>query len=58
MVSQEFLEKFKNLYKEKFNIILTDEEATKLATDFLNLMRVLIRPKQNSNIASTERGNK
>lgn len=45
MISQEFLDKFKNLYKTKFNIILTDEDATRLATDFLNLMRVLTKPK-------------
>ncbi len=44
MVSQEFLEKFKRLYKEKYNIILEEEEATELATQFMNLMKILILP--------------
>jgi len=49
MVNNEQLEKFKSLYKRKYNITLTDEEATKMTTDLLNLMRVLIKPlpKQN-----------
>ncbi len=45
MLNEEFLAKFKSLYLEKYNINLSDEEATKLATDFLNLMTVLIKPK-------------
>lgn len=45
MISNELLEKFKRLYKEKYDIILSDEEATQMATDFLNLMKVLLRPK-------------
>jgi hypothetical protein len=46
MISKEYLDKFKRLYKDKYDITLTDEEATELATHFLNLMEVLIRPKQ------------
>lgn len=46
MVNQAFLDKFKRLYKEKYNIILCDEEATELATQFLNLMKILIQPEQ------------
>lgn len=45
MISNELLEKFKRLYQEKYNITLSDEETTKMATDFLNLMKVLLRPK-------------
>lgn len=45
MMSNELLEKFKRLYQEKYNITLSDEEATQMATDFLNLMKVLLRPK-------------
>ncbi|MBI2314971.1 hypothetical protein HYU93_02845 [Candidatus Daviesbacteria bacterium] len=45
MISNELLEKFKRLYQEKYNITLSDEEATQMATDFLNLMKVLLRPK-------------
>lgn len=44
MVNQEYLEKFKRLYKDKYDIDLTDEEATELGTQFLNLMKVLTMP--------------
>ena len=43
MISKEYLDKFKKLYKDKYT--LTDEEATELANHFLNMMEVLIRPK-------------
>ena len=46
MISKEYLDKFKKLYKDKYDITLSDEEATELATHFLNMMEVLIRPKQ------------
>ena len=49
MVSTEFLDKFKKLYKDKYNIILSDEEATRLGTHFLNLMKILIKPKTSVN---------
>ncbi len=51
MVSKEQLDKFKSLYQRKYKTSLTDEEATKMTTDLLNLMRVLIKPlpKQSSN---------
>ena len=45
MISKEFLHKFKSLYKEKYDISLKDEEATEMATNFLNLMKVLTKPK-------------
>lgn len=44
MISNEILDKFKQLYQEKFGVILTDEEATQMATDLVNLMRVLLKP--------------
>ena len=44
MISTELLDKFKKLYEEKYNIILNEEEALKMATDFLNLMKILMRP--------------
>ena len=53
MISKEYLDKFKKLYKDKYNIILSDEETTELATHFLRLMEILIRPKNrkvNTNI--------
>lgn len=45
MISTEILEKFEKLYKEKYDITLTDEETTQLATDLINLMRVLLKPE-------------
>lgn len=58
MVNNEQLEKFKSLYKRKYNITLTDEEATKMTTDLLNLMRVLIKPvpKKNTSESYIEEG--
>lgn len=44
MISNESLEQFKRIYLEKFNIELTQEEATQMATDLINLMRVLLKP--------------
>ena len=49
MISKEYLDKFKKLYKDKYEITLSDEEATELATHFLNLMEILIRPKPITN---------
>ena len=56
MISKEHLEKFKRLYKEKCNITLTDEETTELATHFLNLMEILIRPKAKSKLVNPING--
>ncbi len=53
MVSRELLDKFKNMYQRKFDITLNDEEATKMATDLLNLMRVLIQPLPKQDINKT-----
>ncbi len=44
MVSNEIRERFKKLYKEKFDIILKDEEATQMAADLITLVKVLVRP--------------
>jgi hypothetical protein len=46
MVSKEILDKFKSLYREKYNIILSEEEATELTTQFLTLMKILIMPEE------------
>lgn len=45
MISQELLDKFKKLYLEQFNITLTEEEATGMATDLVNLMKVILKPE-------------
>ena len=50
MISKEYLDKFKKLYKDKYDIALTDEETTELATHFLNLMEILIQPNNKSKI--------
>ena len=50
MISKEYLDKYRKLYKDKYNITLTDEETTELATHFLNLMEILIRQKQKTNV--------
>ncbi len=44
MVSQQDLIKFKQLYYLKYHIHLTDQEAMKQATAFLNLMQVILSP--------------
>lgn len=54
MISKAYLDKFKKLYKDKYNITLSDEETTELATHFLNLMEILIRPKPKTNIIKSK----
>ena len=44
MINEEMLGKFKKLHFENYGIKLSDEEATKMATDFLNLMKILVKP--------------
>lgn len=45
MVSSKQLKKFKEIYLRNFNIELSDEEATRQATDLLNLMKILLKPE-------------
>ena len=44
MIPDGYLKKFKDIYLKKFGIELSDEEATRQATDLLNLMKVLLKP--------------
>lgn len=44
MISKTRLDEFKKLYLTKYNIVLSDEKATELATQFLTLMKILIYP--------------
>lgn len=44
MISQKMLEKFKKIYFEEFKVQLTDEQTTEMATELLNLMKILTRP--------------
>lgn len=44
MVTEQALEKFKEIYYKKYKVKLTNEEATEQAISFLNLMKLLIRP--------------
>lgn len=58
MVSKETIEKFKKLYQDKFNVTVSDEEATQMATDLVNLMRVLLKPdpiQNNPEVSKDER---
>jgi hypothetical protein len=51
-------DKFKELYYQKYKKMLTDEEATQMATDLINLVYVLIKPNPESKQivpATTER---
>lgn len=57
MVSKELLEKFKTIYLEEFNIVLSDENAIKMATDLLNVMRVITRPIPKSEFEETYQHN-
>jgi hypothetical protein len=43
-MNNEIRDKFKKFYYEKFGISLTDEEATEMASDLINLMKVLLKP--------------
>lgn len=45
MVSAEMLDKFKRLYKAKYNISLTNEEAIEMSTALVNLMGILMKPE-------------
>ncbi len=47
MLNPELREKFKKLYFEKFNISLSDEQATEMFTNFINLMKVILKPNTN-----------
>ena len=44
IISKTRLDEFKKLYLTKYNIVLSDEKATELATQFLILMEILIYP--------------
>lgn len=41
-ISKEYLEKFKKLYKEKYNIELTDQQNYNNASRFLNFVKILV----------------
>jgi len=44
MLNKTILEKSKKLYFEKYGERLSDEKATRLMTDLMNLMKVLLKP--------------
>ena len=58
MVRVQKADKFKELYYQKYKIMLTDEEATQMANDLINLVYVLIKsdPEPEQTVpATTER---
>lgn len=44
MVSAKNVEKFKKLYLKQYGVSLSNKEATQMANDLVNLMRVLLKP--------------
>lgn len=54
MLSNEIIQKFKNLYQTKFNVVITDEEATQMASDLVNLMQLLLKPDKKEVEETTE----
>ncbi len=42
MLSQKMIDKYKELHLKKYNIVLSDEQATEQAIMFFNLMAILI----------------
>jgi hypothetical protein len=44
MINTNILERAKKLYFEKYGVKLTNEKATELMTDLMNLMKVLSKP--------------
>ncbi|MEK7571634.1 MAG: hypothetical protein AAB553_05155 [Patescibacteria group bacterium] len=44
MVTKEQLEEFQEIYFQKYNIRLSNEEATEQANALLNLMKILLKP--------------
>lgn len=52
MVSRELLDEFKIICKEEFNVNITDEEATEMSTELVNLMKVLLKPESDPEITT------
>lgn len=48
MIPEKYFIRFQKLYFEKFGVKLTYEEATRGATDLINLMKVLLKPYPNN----------
>ena len=48
---KQLLDKFKTIYFKKYGIQLSEKEVTEQAESFLNLMRILIKPTKNINLA-------
>jgi hypothetical protein len=44
MISNEQLRKFKTIYKKRFNIELSDQDALESATKLLALMKIVYKP--------------
>lgn len=55
MISKELRDKFKALYKQKYDVDLTDEETTAMTNDLVNLMKLLLRSKSKKGVTSSER---
>lgn len=47
MLPPKAIKEFKDIYKEEFNVELSDEEAVKMSSDLINIFKILL---QSSNI--------
>lgn len=45
MILEKYFVRFRELYFEKYGVQLTTEEATRGATDLMNLMKILLKPQ-------------
>lgn len=50
MISDELVQKFKALYKERFNEEISDQEALEQGIKLLGLMQVIYRPLPPENV--------
>lgn len=44
MISKKAIDEFKNIYREEFGIVLSDNIAMEDATRFMNLFKVIYKP--------------
>jgi hypothetical protein len=51
-LSLQAIQEFKQIYKVKFNIDLTDEEATEKAENLMNLFRIIYKNSPDNNESS------
>lgn len=53
-LSEKAIQEFKQIYKEEFNEDLSDQEAFEMATNLMELFKVIYRPIPNDNIKNSD----